>query len=204
MMAIILSIVATIGASALLFVFWILPRGNVIFAEVGYPYMISVSGIPVDLNFITLLFLIIGAIIALRAAFSTAQKLVKEHKFCENCEQPMISTDLNPSSWESGTQITSRTYGPSPIYGTYGQRPNIQAIADALKNNAGADIQTRLFMCPTCKRGFLENTAHFVAKWKAGTLKKNWLFSSIATSPDETQMFVDGGEPKSEGANASL
>jgi hypothetical protein len=125
---------------------------------------------------------IVGGLIALLVAGWTAQNMVQESKFCEDCEKYM------EEETRRGLHL-----GPARALTRALAEGDFEAAADLMSSREGKSAVPTLFWCAKCGKGYLEVQAKFQCTWKKDNedeeLEEEWLAASAAMEPEQVDLF---------------
>jgi hypothetical protein len=124
----------------------------------------------------------VGCLIAVVVAGFSSRNMVRESKFCEDCEESM-------------NDQTKRGLGLGPTKAVVralagGEH---EAAADLMASPEGKCGVPTLFWCPKCEKGYLEVQAKFKCTWTKGDeneeKEEEWLAASVPLEPEHVELF---------------
>src|SRR5262249_7674083 len=124
----------------------------------------------------------VGCLIAVVAAGLFARSMVRESKFCEDCEEYMQDKTLRGMGLGATKAVTR----------ALAQR-EFEAAAELMNTPEGKCGVPTLFWCPKCDRGYLEVQAKFKCTWTKGDeneeKEEEWLAASAELEPEHLDLF---------------
>jgi hypothetical protein len=126
----------------------------------------------------------LGCLIAVLAAGLFARSMVRDSKFCEDCEDYMQDKTLRGLGLGAAKAVTRAL-----------AEREFDAAADLMSTPEGKCGVPTLFWCPKCDKGYLELQAKFKCTWTKGDeneeKEEEWLAASAELEPEHLDLFRD-------------
>jgi hypothetical protein len=126
----------------------------------------------------------LGCLIAVLAAGLFARSMVRDSKFCEDCEDYMQDKTLRGLGLGAAKAVTRAL-----------AERDFDAAADLMSTPEGKCGVPTLFWCPKCDKGYLELQAKFKCTWTKGDeneeKEEEWLAASAELEPEHLDLFRD-------------
>lgn len=137
-----------------------------------------------DLSWTTAAVYGLGLIVTIAACAFAAHEAVGAQKFCEPCERYMDELPLHGLDFERARWAIDAI-----------RRGGAGEIAPHLASASGADVESYVYACPGCQRGYFEAKVHVHAAWNDAkgnpdSRTENWLCTSIELPPDATRALA--------------
>jgi hypothetical protein len=124
----------------------------------------------------------VGSLIAVVAAGLFARSMVRESKFCEECEEYMLDKTLRGLGLGAAKAATRAL-----------AERDFEAAAELMNTPEGKCGVPTLFWCPKCDKGYLEVQAKFKCTWTKGDeneeKEEEWLAASAELEPEHLDLF---------------
>lgn len=134
----------------------------------------------------------LGCVLAVVLAAFCGQGMVRDSKFCEECEEYM------EDQAKPGVGL-----GPAKVLVAALKARRFAAAADALRSRVEKCAVPTLYFCAKCERGYLEVQANFACHWTKDKDREEkeaqWLAASEALEPEQTDLFRE--RPRRAGAS---